>query len=68
MRIRTFDEVDPGEVCRLTNLAFGWRLTPDLVRRPLLRRDPAPVPGYAFYGVDARSRGGSSRATVDRRS
>ena len=51
MQIRTYEEVDPREVFRLTMLAFGWRLTPDLVRH-FLRRDPATVPGYAFYAVE----------------
>ena len=51
MQIRTYEEVDPREVFRLTMLTFGWRLTPDLVRH-FLRRDPATVPGYAFYAVE----------------
>ena len=52
MQIRTYEEVDPREVFRLTMLTFGWRLTPDLVRH-FLRRDPATVPGYSFYAVEA---------------
>ena len=51
MQIRTYEEVDSGEVYRLAMLSFGWRLTPDLVRH-LVRRDPAAVPGYAFYAVE----------------
>lgn len=52
MQIRAYDEVDPQQVYRLAMLAFGWRLTPDLVRH-LLRRDPAAIPGFAFYAVES---------------
>lgn len=51
MQVRTYDEVDPHEVYRLTMAAFGWPLTPKYVRHRL-RRDPYVLEGFAIYAVE----------------
>ncbi len=51
MQIRTYDEVDPYQVYRLTMIAFGWPLTPEHVKDSL-ERDPRVLEGYGIYAVE----------------
>lgn len=51
MQLRTYDEVDPYEVYKLTMLTFGWPLTPRYVRH-FLRRDPRRCDGFAIYAME----------------
>ena len=51
MRIRTYDEVDPDDVLRLTTVSFGWQLHPEWVRIRRTR-DPRFLEEYAYYAVE----------------
>jgi GNAT superfamily N-acetyltransferase len=51
MQVRTYEEVDPYEVYKLTMVTFRWPLTPKYVRH-FLRRDPRRCDGYALYAVE----------------
>ncbi len=51
MQVRTYEEVDPYEVYKLTMATFGWPLTPKYFRR-FLRRDPRRCDGCAIYAAE----------------
>ena len=51
MQIKTLDEIDPLEACRLSAIAFGWILTESEMRR-IYRRDPRYPYGGPVYAVD----------------
>ncbi len=51
MQIRTYDELDPYEVQKLTFASFGWVMEERWVRT-ILRRDPRYLDGYALYAVE----------------
>jgi len=51
VRVRTYDEIDPGDAFRLTMTAFGWALTPKYVAHRR-RRDPRLLDGFAMYAVE----------------
>ncbi len=51
MRIRTFDEVDPFEIHKLTAASFGWA-APERRMRRQIRTDPRVMEGYGRYLVD----------------
>ncbi len=51
MQVRTYEEVDPYEVYKLTMATFGWPLTPKFVAHSL-KRDPRNYEGFAIYAVE----------------
>ncbi len=51
MPIRTFDEVDPFEIHKLTLASFGWAASESRMRRQI-REDPRVVDGYGRYFVE----------------
>lgn len=51
MRVRSYDEVDPFEVHKLSMAAFGWAFRPEWIRT-LTRRDPRYPEDYAVYAVE----------------
>ncbi len=51
MQIRTFDEVDPFDVHKLTVTSFGWGAAERRMRRQV-REDPRVLDGYGRYIVD----------------
>lgn len=51
MRIRTYDEVDPFEIHKLTLAAFGWA-APERRMQRAIRTDPRVLDGYGRYLVD----------------
>lgn len=53
MRIRTYDEVDPDDVLRLTTVSFGWQMHPKWVRT-VRARDPRYFEEYGYYAVEKR--------------
>lgn len=53
MQIRTFDEVDPFEIHKLTVTSFGWA-APERRMRRQIREDPRVVEGYGRYAVERR--------------
>lgn len=51
MPIRTFDEVDPFEIHKLTLASFGWAAPESRLRRQI-REDPRVMDGYGRYFVE----------------
>lgn len=51
MQIRTYDEVDPYDVYRLSMAAFGFPATPKYLRSRI-RKDPHVLDGFAIYAVE----------------
>ncbi len=51
MQIRTFDEVDPFEIHKLTLASFGWA-APERRMRQQIRADPRVMEGYGRYAVE----------------
>ncbi len=51
MPIRTFDEVDPFEIHKLTLASFGWAVPESRLRRQM-RVDPRVMDGYGRYFVE----------------
>lgn len=51
MRIRTYDEVDPFEIHKLTLASFGWAAPESRMRRAI-REDPRVLDGYGRYIVE----------------
>ncbi len=51
MQIRTFDEVDPFEIHKLSLTSFGWA-APERRMRRQVREDPRVVEGYGRYAVE----------------
>jgi len=51
MQIRSYDEVDPYEVQRLTLAAFSWAFTERSIRI-MCRTDPRYLDSYAMYAVE----------------
>lgn len=51
MPIRTYDEVDPFEIHKLTLASFGWT-SPESRMRRQIRQDPRVMDGYGRYVVE----------------
>lgn len=51
MPIRTFDEVDPFEIHKLSLASFGWAVPESRMRRQI-REDPRVMDGYGRYVVE----------------
>lgn len=51
MQTRTYDEVDPFEVYKLTMASFGWGMSESEVRMRI-RKDPRVLDGFAMYAEE----------------